>query len=48
MDNLLKSRISKGEKAYYADEYILKILKNYCNIQIMLEKLGLILHTKKE
>ena len=29
MDNLLKSRISKGEKAYYAAEYILPLLKTY-------------------
>ena len=39
MDNLLKSRISKGEKAYYAAEYILPLLKTYeKEILLSLEK----------
>lgn len=39
MDNLLKSRISKGEKAYYASAYILPLLKTYeKEILLSLEK----------
>ena len=39
MDNLLKNRISKGEKAYYASEYILPLLKTYeKEILLSLEK----------
>lgn len=39
MDNILKSRIAKGEKAHLAAEYILPLLKTYeKEIFISLEK----------